>query len=214
MQAAVPVTCGTQIGEEVVRFECDSCHIGLMHVTRKTNQELVILDSSIWISVFLLCASVFAAYRLSIQHNTRGFLSLGCMLLFIPLFWRREVVSFDAARQQATWTRRRLFKVATGTIPFSEITGITMEVTSSKNNVLIYRLAILTPHGSVPMSDSYAGDQQKYEKLKQEILDFVHPELAQAGAGSNPAHGGAIDHEASIRSLLQQGRRIDAIHLI
>jgi hypothetical protein len=185
-----------------------------MHVTRKTNQELVILDSSIWISVFLLCASVFAAYRLSIQHNTRGFLSLGCMLLFIPLFWRREVVSFDAARQQATWTRRRLFKVATGTIPFSEITGITMEVTSSKNNVLIYRLAILTPHGSVPMSDSYAGDQQKYEKLKQEILDFVHPELAQAGAGSNPAHGGAIDHEASIRSLLQQGRRIDAIHLI
>jgi len=160
VQAAVPVTCGTQIGEEVVQFDCDSCHIGLMHVTRKTNQELVILDNSIWISVFLLCASVFAAYRLSIQHNTRGFLSLGCMLLFIPLFWRREVVSFDAARQQATWTRRRLFKVATGTIPFSEITGITMEVTSSKNNVLIYRLAILTPHGSVPMSDSYAGDQQ------------------------------------------------------
>jgi len=72
-----------------------------MHVTRRTNQELVVLDSSIWVSVFLLCASLFAAYRLSIQHNTRGFLSLGFMLLFILLFWRKEVVVFDAARQQA-----------------------------------------------------------------------------------------------------------------
>jgi ribosomal protein L7/L12 len=90
-----------------------------------------------------------------------------------------------------------------------------MEVTSAKNNVLVYRLAILTPQGSVPMSDNYAGDQQKYEKLKQEILDFVHPELAQAVAGSTAAaHAGDIDYEASIRSLLQQGRRIDAIHLI
>lgn len=185
-----------------------------MHVTRKTNQEMVILDSSIWISVFLLCVSAFAAYRLSIQHNTRGFWSLGFMLLFILLFWRKEVVVFDAARQQATWTRRRIFKVATGTIPFSEISGITIEVTSAKNNVLVYRLAILTPQGSVPMSDNYAGDQQKYEKLKKEIFDFVHPELAQAGEGSNAAHAGDIDYEASIRSLLQQGRRIDAIHLI
>jgi hypothetical protein len=73
-----------------------------MHVTRKTNQELVVLDSSIWISILLLCVSVFAAYRLRIQHNTRGFLSLGFMLLFILLFWRREVVVFDAARQQLT----------------------------------------------------------------------------------------------------------------
>lgn len=183
-----------------------------MHVTRKTNQEMVVLDSSIWISIFLLCASLFAAYRLSIQHNTGGFLSLGFMLLFVLLFWRKEVVVFDAARQQATWTRRRIFKVATGTIPFSEISGINLEATSSKNDVLLYRLAIVTAQGSVPMSDSYAGNLQKYEKLRQDILEFVNPKLAQAE--SNAAQAGSFDYEASIRSLLQQGRKIDAIHLL
>ena len=144
-----------------------------MHVVRKTNQQLILLDSSIWISVFLLCVSAFVAYRMAVQHNPRGLLLDGIFLLFIVLFWRKEVVVFDAATQQATWTRRRLVKVATGTIPFSEITGIGIETSSAKNGVLVYRLTILTSNGSIPMSDTYAGDQQKYQKLKQEILDFL-----------------------------------------
>lgn len=182
-----------------------------MHVARKTNQELVILDSSIWISVFLLCISVFAAYRLSVQHNTKGLLSLAFMLLFILLFWRKEVVSFDAARQQVTWTRRRLFRVATGTISFSEITGIGMETTSA-DRALTYRLTILTAQGSTPMSDSYAGGQQKYEKLRQEILDFLKLDPGVAPSDSALANG--INDEASVRALLKQGRKVDAIQLV
>ena len=180
-----------------------------MHVVRKTNQQLILLDSSIWISVSLLCVSAFVAYRMVAQHNPRGLLLDGLFLLFIVLFWRKEVVVFDVATQQATWTRRRLVKVATGTIPFSEISGIGMETSSAKNGVLVYRLTILTPNGSIPMSDTYAGDQQKYQKLKQEILDFLHLESSSAKLISD-----GIDDEASVRSLLQQGRRIDAIQLV
>lgn len=186
-----------------------------MHVTRKTNQELVVVDSSIWISVFLLCASTFVTYRLILEDNRKGFLLSGIFLLFILLFWRKEVVVFDAARQQAIWTRRRLFKVATGTIPFSEITGIGMEATSS-DHALTYRLTILTAHGSTPMSDSYASGQQKYESLRQEILAFLKlsPSEARAGSGFGSSLTSGIDDEASVRSLLQQGRRIDAIKLV
>ena len=122
-----------------------------MHVTRKTNQELIVLDSSIWISVFLLCASGFVTYRLILENNRKGFLLDGVFLLFILLFWRKEVVVFDAARQQATWTRRRLLNVANGNIPFSEITGIGME-TSSSDRALTYRLTILTAHVLVKLS--------------------------------------------------------------
>jgi hypothetical protein len=183
-----------------------------MHVTRKTNQELVVLDSSIWVSVFLLCASLFVLYRLVVQDSDKkGFWLIGLFLLFILLFWRKEVVIFDAARQQAIWTRRRLFKVATGTIPFSEITGIGMETTSA-DRALTYRLTILTLKGSTPMSDSYEGGQQKYAKLKQEIVDFLKlgPTVDRPGR----ALTNEIDDEASVRSLLQQGRRIDAIQLV
>lgn len=182
-----------------------------MHVTRKTNQELVILDSSIWISVFLLCVSLFVAYRLMLQHNPRGMLLDGLFLIFILLFWRKEVVVFDAARQQATWTRRRLFKIASGTIPFSEITGIGIEATPA-DRVLTYRLAILTSQGSIPMSDSYAGGQQKYENLRQEIMDFL--KLDSSKPGSDSALTTGIHDEASVRALLNQGRRIDAIQLV
>jgi hypothetical protein len=183
-----------------------------MHVIRKTNQELVILDSSIWISVFLLCVSSFAAYRLIVQESDKtGFWLLGIFLLFVLLFWRREVVVFDAARQQALWRRRRLFKVATGTIPFSDIIGIGLESISAGNS-LSYRLAILTRQSSAPMSDSYEGNLQKYEKLKQEILEFLGlPGEKPDSPGPLPS---GIDEEVSVRSLLKQGRRIDAIQLV
>jgi len=185
-----------------------------MHVTRRTNQELVLLDSSIWISVFLLCVSTFVAYRVILRSNPRGMLLDGLFLIFILLFWRKEVVAFNSGTQQATWTRRRLFNVATGTIPFSDITGIGVETTSAKNGVLVYRLAILTAQGTVPMADSYAGDQQKYEKLKQEILDFLKLDSSENRNNFTSASSTGIDDEASIRSLLQQGRRIDAIQLV
>lgn len=157
-----------------------------MHVTRKTNQELVILDSSIWISVLLLCVSAFVTYRLILERNQRGLLLVGFFLLFILLFWRKEVVVFDAARQQAIWTRRRLFKVATGAIPFSEITGIGME-TSSSERALTYRLTILTAQGPTPMSDSYAGGQQMHENLRKEILDFLKLDSTQSPPAPSPA---------------------------
>jgi hypothetical protein len=184
-----------------------------MHVTRKTNQELIVLDSSIWISIFLLCASAFVTYRLVLENNRKGFLLDGVFLLFILLFWRKEVVVFDAARQQATWTRRRLLNVANGNIPFSEITGIGME-TSSSDGALTYRLTILTAHGTTPMSDSYAGDQQKYENLRQEILTFLKLDFVAAKTSSGSTLASGIGDEASVRSLLQQGRKIDAIKLL
>ncbi len=186
-----------------------------MHIVRKTNQELVIVDSSIWLSIFLFCITLLFLYRtIIIRGGTVYYLVVGFVLLCSLLFWRKEVVSFDPGRQQALWNRRRLFRIASGTIPFSDITGIGMETTSAKNNVLVYRLAILTPQGSVPMSDNYAADLQNYEKLRREILEFLKLDSGEMKSTPNSALSGSIDEEASVRSLLRQGRRIDAIQLV
>ena len=77
-------------------------------------------------------------------------------------------------RQQAEWTRRRAFSVASGTVPFSEITGIGMETTSGSRGELAYRLTILTRDKPVPMSDVYNGNRSHYESIRQEILAFLH----------------------------------------
>lgn len=180
-----------------------------MHVTRKTNQELVVVDSSIWLSVFLLCAAAAAVYASIVHGKLQGLALAGFIALFAFLFWRKEVVVFDAGRQQADWRRRRAFMAASGIVPFSEISGIGMESTSAgSRGTPLYRLTILTSGKPVPMSDVYHSDQQHYVSLKAEILQFLHLDGGEAASAS-----GDVD-ETSIRSLLQQGRKIDAIELV
>jgi hypothetical protein len=177
-----------------------------MHVTRKTNTELALVDSSIWVSVLLLCAAVPVVYT-SIAHGRQsGIWVTGFFVLCAFLFWRKEMVVFDAGKQQASWWRRRAFKAASGVVPFGEITGIGMESSTAENNVLTYRLTILTSDKPVPMSDVYAGNRAHYEALKAEISQFLHVDNVEM-----PAAG--VD-ENSIRSLLSQGRKVDAIELV
>lgn len=145
-----------------------------MHILRKTTKELVIVDSSIWISIFLSCVALLFLYRtIVIQAGSVYYLVVGFIAFFALLFWRKEVVTFDSVRQQTMWNRRRPFRIACGTAPFSDITGIGMETSSAKNNVLVYRLVILTTRESVPISDIYSGNLQNCEKVKREILRFL-----------------------------------------
>jgi hypothetical protein len=185
-----------------------------MHALRRTNQDLVFVDSTIWLAVLLLGFSIFAAYRSYVTSSRGGFLAVGFLLLFSFLFWRREIVTFDAGRQQTEWVRRRAFSVASGTVPFSEITGIGMETTSGSHGELSYRLTILTRDKPVPMSDVYYGNQGHYESIRQEILGFLHLDSSAAKPGESAAQCGGIDDEPSVISLLKQGRRIDAIELV
>lgn len=185
-----------------------------MHALRKTNQDLVFVDSTIWLAVLLLGFSVFAAYRSYIAGSRGGFVAVAFLLLCSFLFWRKEIVTFDAGRQQAEWTRRRAFKVASGTVPFSGITGIGMESTTASHGELAYRLTILTQDKPVPMSDVYSGNQKHYEAIRQEILVFLKLDSGTANSVEGAGQPGGVDDEASVVSLLKQGRRIDAIQLV
>lgn len=177
-----------------------------MHVVRKTNQELVIVDSTVWLSVILLCLSGIPAYELFTRHERGPFIFLCILLLFALVAWRREVVTFDAAKQEVRWRRRRAFKTAEGTVPFSEIKGIDIDSQSADSRgTLTYRLTILTTNGSaVPMSDVYAGNWSRYESVRSQILEFLHIEVNEQ---SSPG----LADETAIRSLIIAGRKIDAI---
>jgi hypothetical protein len=176
-----------------------------MHVARKTNQELVVVDGSIWLSVFFLCVAAFMGYQAVAQKTQSWWFSAGLLSLFAFIAWRRETVTFDVASQQVHWVRRRAFSLASGTVPFSGMRGITMESMHDNRGALSYRLTILTTDKPVPMSDGYGGGQADYESLRKQILEFLNmDETASPGAGD----------EASIRALLQQGRKVDAIEFV
>ena len=176
-----------------------------MHVVRKTNQELVVVDSTIWISVILLCVCAVPAYEVITRHERAPFFFLCILLLFVLVSWRREAVTFDAARQEVRWYRRRAFKAANGTLPFSEVKGITIDSRSTDSRGdQAYRLTMLTTGLPVPMSDIYAGNWSRYDGLRTQILEFLHLDATELSAPG-------LADETAIRSLLMQGRKIDAI---
>jgi hypothetical protein len=173
-----------------------------MHVTRKTNQELVVVDGSIWLSVFFLCAAAFIVFPGVIHNMRNGWVPAGLFSLFAFITWRRETVTFDTASQQVRWVRRRAFKLARGTVTFGDMRGITIESISGNHSALSYRLTILTTDKPVPMSDGYGGGQAHYEALRKQILEFL---------GMDKTASPGPDDEASIRALLLQRRKIDAV---
>lgn len=186
-----------------------------MRITRQTSTELVVEDSLLWVTV--LCALVAAPLLyIGIAPGLHGTLAGGGLFLFFGLFGVRKMTFvFDGIERRVRWNGRKLFKVESGSIPFDEITGIGVEAMSSDNSGVAYRLSILTAHGSVPMAYAYGGGKGRQARMRAEILAFLHPGAQGASsAATETASGTGLADEASIRSLLRQGRKIDAVTLL
>jgi hypothetical protein len=182
-----------------------------MHVVRETPSELVIKDSTLWLSAVLAIAGIVIAY-FSISHNRLvGLPGTALFLLVAALFARKLTFSFSVPDRVARWQGRKLFKSESGSVAFDDITGIGTETTTTGKDVLKYRLMILTNNGSIPMAYVCESGEQHYARLRVKILRFVHPELP---IPSDPTGAGGVASEAKIRSLLHVGRKIDAIELL
>jgi hypothetical protein len=186
-----------------------------MRITSRTPQELVVQDSSMWVSYLCGAAGVMIVFFSISQNKLKGLFSAAFFLLFALLFGRRTTFTFDAMQRIARWKGRKFFKTESGEIPFDDITDIGTEATLSGDNSTSYRLTILTRDGSIPMAYTYTASPDAYASLRQDVLDFIKPgsytPVSQPGILSS---GIPADLEPSIRSLLSQGRKIDAVALL
>jgi hypothetical protein len=187
-----------------------------MKIFHQTPQELITVDSTVWISMVCALASLPLFY-VSVLLGKRGSLFGACLFaLFAVLGFRKMTFVFDTMQRTVRWKGWKPFNTESGTIPFDEITDIGTETNSGgESGEVTYRLTILTPQGSVPMSYSYGGNSLQYESLRKTILAFVKPGGHNTTSVEVAAStGNAADDESSIRSLLKQGRKIDAITLV
>jgi hypothetical protein len=182
-----------------------------MHVVRETPNELETKDSSVWASVLCaIVATTVACFALA-GNQLRNLLVSAIFFLFALPFVRTVEFKFNCVERVVRWRGRKLFKVESGSVLFDEITGIGTETTSGDEGGMSYRLSILTAHGSIPMAYTYNGGEEHYANLRERILAFIHP---GAPIPADPTGAGGLASEASIRSLLRQGRKIDAIELL
>ena len=75
-----------------------------------------------------------------------------------------------------------------------------------------YRLAMVTAEGAMPLSSGYGGTSERCVALQSEILQVLRP--GQTVAAAPPATSIAAQLDSSIRTLVAQGRKIDAIKLL
>jgi hypothetical protein len=117
---------------------------------------------------------------------------------------RKTSFLFDSARRMVTWRRLAMLKSTAGALSFDEITGVGEESSmSGANGMQTYRLTLLLRGSSMPMSDTYSSGKQGHDKARAEIQSFL---------GGRVAGGSGLDD--SVRSLLRQGRKIDAVSLV
>jgi hypothetical protein len=185
-----------------------------MRITRQTPTELVVEDSTIWISLLCSLAALPLIYTGIQAGQHKALLGAALFILFSVVWVRKMTFTFDAMQRVARWNGRKLLKIESGTIPFDSITGIGTEALSGGSSGATYRLTVLTPQGAVPMAYEYTGRNDAYAALRKTILEFVKPGAHNAHTASDPASNAAADLEPSIRSLLQQGRKIDAVALL
>jgi hypothetical protein len=176
-----------------------------MRIVRQTEQELVIRDSMTWLSVFFALVSSPLLYA-ALVHGAKTQFAAGIFLLIALFCLRRTTFVFDARQRIVRWHGIRVLKVYSGSMPFSEITEIGTETMPSPHGQPLYRLTLITQQGRTPLSDNYGGGGQRVDKIRETIATFIKLDTASTGGDS--------ELDASIRSLLQQGRKIDAITLV
>jgi hypothetical protein len=154
----------------------------------------------------------------AVVHGTKGIQYPAGVFLLIALFClRKKTFVFDARQRIVRWQGIRVLKLYSGSMPFSDITEIETETMPSPHGQTLYRLTLITAQGSTPLSDNYGGGGQWLQKIRQTIAAFIKqddPSLASPSSPPNTSLPNNPDLETSIRSLLSQGRKIDAVALL
>jgi hypothetical protein len=189
-----------------------------MRIVRQTESEVVVEDSSLWMTVFCaICAAFIFAFALT--HGQYKTTISGVVFLLIGLVClRRSKFVFSMKTQSVQWTRLRMGRRQTGTIAFSGVRDIVIETAIASGARPRCRLAIETAAGTTPLSDAYSASQDHAAAVRDTLLNFVLAASAPKPASTaNAVNTDAIRTQRlndSIGSLLRQGKKVDAILLV
>lgn len=176
-----------------------------MKIARQTETELVFEDSTYWLAGVFAAFALLMAYVMIHSGTPRGLIGAGALLLFAVAWLRRTTMVFDANQQMVRWTRARWGRSSTGSLPFRSITDVVTQSAPGQNGITIYRLALVAEGQAIPFCDEYSGGGvARYDALRETALKML----------GRPSQSNLEGLDASIRSLLKQGRTVDAVELV
>jgi hypothetical protein len=185
-----------------------------MHIQHETPTELVTADGTLWMSAPFVLGFVYMLYQMIHRASTRrgshwDILAPIIMALFAWASAQHTRFAFNANQRTVKWRRFQYFHIRSGSCSFDEVTDVAIETTLTDKGGKVHRLVLVTPQARIPMSNGYSG-LGNFDKMRARILEFVK--------GPGAAGTAAADKEAelisSLKSLLAQERKIDAVKLL
>ena len=184
-----------------------------MKITRQTETELEVQESTLWLGAILAVFILVLLYAALRSGDRRLLYPAGFLLLFAFVGLRKSTFLFDATHRMVTWRLLRYCKTSTGSIGFDALRGVVIDTMQGRSGGTLYRLTLMTTEDPIPLAVGYGGGEKYYAASQARINGFLKTNLAQA-AKADDANSATPELESYIRLLLQQGRKIDAIELL
>ena len=136
----------------------------------------LVISYAAWLELFsALTLLVIAAWALldpSINHRVGGWVCVGLAVLLFALY-ERSVFEFHPQEGQVTWSRVRLLRHRTGTMPFDALDAVAVE--TEYGPPYLHRLALVTSAGRVPLTSAYDDAHDRVATLGRAIQAAVRP---------------------------------------
>jgi len=143
-----------------------------MQVEQQPDGSLLIREGW-WVlrSATLLGAVLLVALGINTQDVIAGSV-FAAVLVVVGALVQDSTFTFDRSARVVRWKRRRLFTVATGEIPFADITDVVYRQSlgiDSGERRPTYRLALATRTGDVFLSATHSIAKRDYESLAETV---------------------------------------------
>ena len=177
-----------------------------MRIVENSSSRLVLRDRTLWLSVvfFGAAALMMGVFFFGQGGDHRIAYPAGFFVLSGLVFLRSTDAVFDKQARLCRLSQLNVFRVKRREIAFDDINDIEIDTgpTSPSSQVPTYRLNLMTASGTVPMTVAYEADLKRQEAMRSAILQAV------AGGGPQP------EGTDVVRTMVKQGRLIDAVRLI
>lgn len=114
--------------------------------------------------------AIWALIDPSLNHRVAGWVCAGLALLLFALY-ERSVFSFHPDQGRVTWSRVRLLRRRTGTVPFEALDALAVE--TEYGPPYLHRLALVTAAGRVPLTSAYDDAHERVASLGRAIQAAV-----------------------------------------
>ena len=165
---------------------------------REERGHLILTDSMYVIAAICAAGSAICGWQAIAQDEYSLWSGSALFLLAALITWRSDRFEFDPSSRRMSWTRWIRWRKETGSLPFTAISDIRLEMTARKNSGL-WRIVFDTSAGPMPLLSSFSGSRQSWEPVARRIRAVVGlPDP------SDPL-------ERDLKGLLKTGRRVEAI---